>query len=120
MDACTGWEWGRASGALAQGWLGCPGWAPGQWQYLHKGLLVDLQLRLRHLEGSGGEKAQEELPWDLTLEAHLQEGGSSKGAPSTQLTVTFASSATPRHAGKPSSYPHAPENCILGQAEDEL
>lgn len=43
-------------------------------RYLHESLLVDLQLRLRHLEGSGGEEAQEELPWDLALEGHLGTG----------------------------------------------
>lgn len=101
------------------GWT-APAWAPGQWQYLHKSLLVDLQLRLWCLEGGGGEKAQEEFPRDLTLEAHLQERVSTKGAPSTQLTVTFAPSPTPRRTGKPSSYPHTPEHCIPGQAEDEL
>lgn len=43
-------------------------------RYLHESLLVDLQLRLRHLEGGGGEEAQEELPWDLALEGHLGTG----------------------------------------------
>lgn len=75
MDACTGWEWGTPSLSLAQGWLDCPAWALGQRQYLHKGLLVDLQLRLWCFEVSGGEKTQEELPWDLALEANLQEEG---------------------------------------------
>lgn len=120
MDACTGWERGTPSAPLAQGRLDCPAWALGQWQYLHKDLLVDLQLCLWCLEVSSGEKAQEKLPWDLALEANLQEGGSTKGAPSTQLTVTFAPSPSPGHMGKSGSYPHTPEHCILGQAEDEL
>lgn len=78
MDACRGEQGGR--GTHHQGHQPGDGWtppatqAPSRWQYLHKSLLVDLQLRLRRLKGGSGEEAQEELPWDLALESHLQVG----------------------------------------------
>lgn len=56
-------------------------------RYLHKHLLVDLQLCLRCLEGGGGEEAQEELPWDRALEGHLQAGTASATTCHPQLVT---------------------------------
>ena len=72
MDACRGRT--TLSGSLVWGQLDPPAQALSWWRYLHEGLLVDLQLCLWCLEGSGGEETQEELPWDLALEGHLQAG----------------------------------------------
>lgn len=77
--------------------------------YLHKHLLVDLQLCLWYLEVGSGEEAQEELPWDRTLKGHLQVGMAS----ATTLSPSVGDTAT-------NTYPHAPEHGALGQAEDEL